>query len=436
MSDDSENNPVQEYYQNMIAGYHVMLYKRWIRPAKCYTEEQKSQLLHLLRSIEDGKPDDTKRLLAGLDPNLQLSFQGGKESLLEFAARQARHPDCVRAVIAAGADIKAPRLILNAINGPNFPLLAELLQAGAELNLAPTDGEVLFDGCRRGPSHLEMLQKAGVSLEMTGTFYQNNKKEITQVTALMFAIALGEVNSVKFLLKAGAKVDARDSRGQTATDWVKTLRSKAKAEKITQLLIDSGATDSGKKSESEATVDFAERSKSEEFKKAIELVKGFTRAAAKPVELSEGKLPGAKSFNLRKVKPMFEFLSEVRNAVVPLNAMAFFSENTYGDGPEEPVLVLLPTTDYREAIVAFETPEGQSIDSHELNKWLTELERAQPFFITHIKPDTVRAVFTTPLAEQEKIAKAIQQICPEVTKITPEFVKKLEQSRELFLWWD
>ncbi len=436
MPEDTPNDPFPQFPQGVIAGYQPMDYKRWIRPSKCYTGEQKFQLLHLLRSIEDGKPDDTKRLQAGLDPNLRLAFQGDTESLLEFAARKARHPDCIRAIVAAGADIKAPRLVLSIMEGQNPQLLDEFLEAGAAWNHGLDDWGHVFEACRRGPDHLEMLQKAGVSLEMTGTFYQNNKKDITKVTALMFAVALGEVGSVKFLVKAGANLDARDSRGHTAMDWVKTLRSKAKAEKIIQLLVAAGAMDSGEQPEPDTSAGFTERSKSEEFKRAVELVKGLAKATAKSVELSEGKLPGAKCFSMRKVKPTREFLSEVRDAVTPLGAMVFFSENTYGDGPEEPILVLLPTTDYREAIIAFETPEGQSIDSLELNKWLTELEQTQPFVITHIKPDTVRAVFTTPLVDAERVAKAIQQICPEMTGISPEFVRKLEQSRELHLWWD
>jgi hypothetical protein len=77
------------------------------------------------------------------------------------------------------------------------------------------------------------------------------------------------------------------------------------------------------------------------------------------------------------------------------------------------------------------------VDSYELVDWLHELEETQPFIVTHLAPDLIRAKFTTPLKDAARIAKAIQRICPDVINASmSEVAGHLEKSRELYLWWD
>lgn len=100
-------------------------------------------------------------------------------------------------------------------------------------------------------------------------------------------------------------------------------------------------------------------------------------------------------------------------------------------------LVLVPTTDYTEAIIAFETPEGQSMDCYELVSWLKNLEKDQPFEMTHLAPDLFRARFTTEIKEPLELAKRIEKICGDVINGPLEkFANHMATSRELYLWWD
>jgi hypothetical protein len=128
-------------------------------------------------------------------------------------------------------------------------------------------------------------------------------------------------------------------------------------------------------------------------------------------------------------------LDEVRSKVASLGVLAFLSEDLLRQSC--PCVVLVPAADYREAIIAFETPAGQPMDSYELAAWLADLEKRQPFIITHIASDRIEARFTTRIRDARRLAKAIRKICPDVINEPIENVAKhLEQSRKLYLWWD
>jgi len=251
----------------------------------------------------------------------------------------------------------------------------------------------------------------------------------------MVAAYSGELQIVKLLLTAGADVRAVDAAGNTALASAKISRAKAKAAKIIPLLEEAGATPASGAGSLPKPVDFAARARNPEFRKAINLAKALTKASAKPVELAEGPLLGAQAFRIRSPESAATLLDEIRPKAASLGALAFLSENLYETSV--PYLVIVPTTDYREAIIAFGTPEGQSIDSYELIAWLNQLEKTQPFIMTHLAPDLMRAQFATPLKNSARIAKAIQKICPDViNESVNDVARHLEESRELYLWWD
>src|SRR4051794_27760927 len=136
--DSSTDDFAQLRKEGWIAGYPPWFVSNWIMPAECKTKEHASRLLHLTRSIEDGKPEETRRLLPGINPNLRLAIDGSRtESLLEWAAEKARHPECIRLLIAAGASLKAPNLVWKLVTYRGTELLAEVLRAGADPNAGP-----------------------------------------------------------------------------------------------------------------------------------------------------------------------------------------------------------------------------------------------------------------------------------------------------------
>jgi hypothetical protein len=251
----------------------------------------------------------------------------------------------------------------------------------------------------------------------------------------MIAAYAGQLPIARLLLEAGADVNAVDSEGNTAVAWAKISRAKAKAAKIIPVLEQAGATAAPGAGSLPEPVDFSARSKTPEFKKALALAKAATKSAGKPVELEEGPLAGVRAFRLRDRESAPALLEKIRPEITMLGAFAFISENPFDQ--EGPSLVLVPSGGYRDAVIAYETPAGQSIDCYTLVAWLAKLEKTQPFVITHLAPDLVRARFTTELKDPMALAKAIEKICPDVINAPlATAARALEKSRELYLWWD
>jgi hypothetical protein len=179
--------------QGWIAGYPPWFHQSLIRPTGCKTEGESSRLLRLLRSIEDGKPDDTRQLLEGIDPNLRLAAEvDGSESLLELAAEKASHDDCIRALLEKGASIKAPNLVLNLVAYRKQTLLEEVLAAGADPNSGPSEETRLVTACWDNARAARMLLEAGERMDVTTTVYVTNRKGIKRVSPLMVAAYAGE----------------------------------------------------------------------------------------------------------------------------------------------------------------------------------------------------------------------------------------------------
>jgi hypothetical protein len=437
MSPDSSDDDFSKLLkQGWIAGYAPWFSNVWIAPAKCKTKEKASHLLHLLRSIQDGQLTEMRRLLPRIDPNLHLAVEGQRtESLLEWAAEKAPDSECIRLLVAAGASLNAPTLVYKLVTAGRMDLLPELLQAGADPNAGPDDQNALIAACWSNAKAVRVLLDAGARTDVTTTVWITNKQSVSKVTPLMVASYAGTVHIVKLLLKAGADAKAMDVARNTALAWAKISRAKAKAAKIIPLLEQAGATLGAQSGRMPAPVDFSERAKRPEFQEAISLAKALTKSPAKSVPLADGPLRGARSFRILNAESAVTQLDEIRPKAAALGALAFLSVKLF----ETPVpyLVLVPTTDYREAIIAFETPEGQSIDSYDLIAWLTELEKTQPFIMTHLAPDLIRARFTTPLQDAARLAKAIRRICPDVVNASvSNIARQLQESRELYLWWD
>lgn len=435
-AESSDKNFIELMKQGWIAGYPPWFHKFWTQHAKCKTEEKTSHLLHLLRSIEDGKPEETRRLLPGIDLNLRLALRDQQtESLLEWAAENARHPECIRLLLAAGASVKAPMLVYKLVSARQTELLGELLRAGADPNAGPRGEPALAAACWMEPKIVRLLLAAGARTDATTTLFITNKRRVNKVTPLMSAAYVGQLPIVKLLLEAGADVNAVDSEGNTAVAWAKISRAKAKAAKIIPLLEQAGATAAPNAGSLPEPVDFSARAKTPEFRKALALAKALTKSAGKSVELEEGPLAGVRAFHIRDRESALDLLDKIRPEITALGAFAFISEDL-GE-MNGPSLVLVPTAGYRDALIAFETPVGQSIDSYTLVAWLAKLEKTQPFVVTNLAPDRLQARFTTAIQNPMALAKAIEKICPDViNEPLAAAAGRLEKSRELYLWWD
>lgn len=437
MAPNSSSGDFQQLMsKGWVGGYPPWFANFWIKPANCKTDKQKSRLLHLLRAIESGDLKKTRQLLPGFDPDLRLAVEGTKtESLLEWAAEKSRNRHCIRLIVAAGASIKAPNLINKLLYAGQTDLLSEFLKAGADPNGGVKGANPLISACWDYPKAVQLLLDAGARTEVTTTVHITNSRRVSRVTPLMIAAYAGQWQIARLLLDSGVKIEAKDSEGNTAPDWAKISRAKDKAAKIISLLEKAGATADKSASTLPKLVDFTDRAKTPEFRKALDMARKLTKSAGRPVQLAEGPLPGSHSFPIHKRESALKMLEEMRPKAAALGALAVLSENQFEMAT--PYLVLLPTTDYCQAIIAFETPEGQSIDSYDLIAWLTKLEKTQPFVPTHLAPDLFRARFKTAIRDSRKLAKSIENICSDVINAPLDVVaRQLEKSRELYLWWD
>jgi ankyrin repeat protein len=140
----------------------------------------------------------------------------GDNAALYYATRY-KHLDCLKELIAAGADVKA--LNTNGATALHYAAywgslncLKELIAAGANVNATDNYGwTVLQYAAHRGYlDSLKELIAAGADVNATNKQHGN--------TALHYAARCGYLDCFKELIAAGADVNAKNNRGETALD--------------------------------------------------------------------------------------------------------------------------------------------------------------------------------------------------------------------------
>ena len=179
-------------------------------------------------ALVSGNPEVIKfALKENYNPNAPLILEDFSALLL---AAERGHTECVKALLAAGADIKAQNkygktpLMYAAAEGQTECVKA-LLAAKAEVNAKEKDGQTaLMIAAREGHAEcVKLLLAAGADI---------NAQDKDGKTALMKAAERGHTECVKLLLEAKAEVNAKEKDGWTAlmfaaikgrTKCVKTL---------------------------------------------------------------------------------------------------------------------------------------------------------------------------------------------------------------------
>jgi ankyrin repeat protein len=134
---------------------------------------------------------------------------------LMFAVNK-QHLEIVRTLLKAGADVNAQGdrnrsnawndatpLLLAAQNG-NAEIARLLIEAGADVNASDLAGRTPLM-LARNVEILKLLQRAGVNL---------NARNADGTTALWRAVGLVDERMIRFLIQAGADVNAKDRSGQ------------------------------------------------------------------------------------------------------------------------------------------------------------------------------------------------------------------------------
>jgi FOG: Ankyrin repeat len=252
----------------------------------------------LMHAAAFGNLETLKLLLeAGADVNARNAFDA---TALLWAARD---PDKARLLIEHGANVnirskqgRTPLMVASLRYG-NSPLVALMLAKGADVNakdekrhdtalsLAASVGDVetmrllLAKGAdpltedhlgqtpisqatsSKRPEAVRLLIQSGADVtavsDLTGPPQRNGPTNRARITALHNAAAFGPVEIVQELLKAGAKVNARDSRG--LTPLVFALAADNPSVEIVQALLQAGADANARDTSGETPLDWAEK---------------------------------------------------------------------------------------------------------------------------------------------------------------------------------
>ena len=191
--------------------------------------------------------DEIVKLLiaAGADVN---ALHRTDETVLSDALKSNRlHAEVIQLLLDAEANLHPTPLVgavqaLSTRNTENersegLKVMRMLIEAGADVD-APEQSSgltpLVYAACIGGENRfLDLLLHSGAEINAT--------MDISGITALECAVDMGQIETVKFLIKAGANLEIADKSGKTPLMKARSKHSK-RAEEIMKLLIDAGAT--------------------------------------------------------------------------------------------------------------------------------------------------------------------------------------------------
>ncbi len=164
---------------------------------------------------------DTKRAEALLKTGADLTLRDDQGNTALHLAAQADDPALIDLLLGAGADLEAREDLLEAtplavaVIGRKHRAVAALLKHHPDLSHGSSDGSLLFLAALHGDSAvLKMLAEAGLDLRERMRY-----SGTSNVTALMAAAGIGNVEAVRALLELGVDPNARDAYGDHSLNW-------------------------------------------------------------------------------------------------------------------------------------------------------------------------------------------------------------------------
>jgi len=218
---------------------------------------------------------------------------------LAIAAAYDGSVEIARLMIEKGADVKtvdeSGASVLEIAASVNNLEVARLLAArGADVNTTDQDGYTpLGDAVSAGDRSAELVRllldhgaKVNVSSGDTVEIVKNGKIRIGWMTPLLLAVPQANYEVVEMLVKAGAKVDAKDIRGLTplalavATDHADP--------RIVRFLLENGADPKIVSEDGETALDWARKYRNPEVMRALGLAPEKSPADAAPPAAARG----------------------------------------------------------------------------------------------------------------------------------------------------
>jgi ankyrin repeat protein len=366
------------------------------------------------------------------------------------AATTSGHDEVVKLLLSAGVKVardKKANLTEAAMMG-GIKVVRALLQAGADPNQADEEGFTpLMGAVRAGNAEvIEALLQAGANVNAV------NQENDTALDLAYDNIQAGK-GQAKFLELLGkGELDGETKQA------IATLK-RAQTDEFVELLKKHGgkrAKELGKKAPKpapepkepeEAEVqeaelpNFAKRAAKGTYREAVaEMERIFgSKAIALQAEAEEGShLKGCVSFRVASEAGQ-KILNEHQERLLQRGLSLVRHSQGFSTGKDQ--IALLPTSDWREVLMAMQTNGGNyDLMPEDVVKWLEKLEKEQPFRLTGASHDWCEGVFTEPLKNTRQLAKKMYGFCPDIVDqgvgTVAALARELSKSQKFYFWWD
>lgn len=361
----------------------------------------KSGKTALIWSAQHGLIEVVQTLLsAGADPNRVSKY--GEAALRHAALRQ--NAQVVRLLIAGGADI----------NHRYEPGSIPIDQRGVYCSF----DTALHDAATYGTLEvMSLLIEAGADINAIGA---------GDLTPLVAAVNCRRMDSADLLLKAGAEIRSQDEL------WLAPYR-------------------------------FARAAENPAYRAFVDQVVATSGQPAQPVD----RLPGVFSFRItldpqpeepppsdpveagRRWGENFSrewaeldqkagaILRELSERARQAGFLLFDAGKPIGCGPMTQFVVLLPTSDKYEAMVAFGVhANDQEMNTAEIIRRFRELDAEEPFDLRGVTFDSVDIEFRRLVKDPDGLARRLHEFCHDLADDWAKIAEWLRTGRRIKFWWD
>jgi hypothetical protein len=325
----------------------------------------------------------------------------------------------------------------------------ELLAAGADVNLADSDGETALISAAAQEALVKLLLASGADV---------HRRERDGGDAVYWAVLSGAPGVVRMLLDAGVEANRIYKEGKSLLDVAKERKQAA----IVAMLKDAGAKSAsqleagraaleaeakrekqqqkeGKRKEAADRAILPDFSAAAKSKAYLKMIKRLGEVCGLPVQKPK-EVVGLASCTTTLGKAT-ELQKTHREEFLKGGAYLFrCGRGLFGDDDAE-LLAILPTTDQFQVPPAMRTNganEGKGLA--DVVAGLKAIYAECPFILTKATFDTIEGEFTQPIKNPAKLAKMMYELCSDIvdqgTQTVGKLAKDVKKTRRLFLWWD
>lgn len=400
---------------------------------------------------------------------LILACEKGAVEVAEFLLEQGAN--------AATTNRDRETALMKAAAAGSLPLVRLCLEQGVEVNAISKERKTAL-ACAAGASHYVEVNKDAPNASVRsyreyrddGSCWEWGPLPETQILAIVQALLQagadpnvdncgttplieaaknGQLCVLEALLTAGARLEVRDSSGDTAASLAKLYNQ----QNVLSFLRSYTGTDLSEFETCEAEADqddgddqerwgeelpqpdFSEAAQNSDYQQAVNELAELCGGTP----ISHGNAPGWFSIHVNSKRRLDIDIETLQQQFLERACFVYEPDRYYGNGPKK--LCILPTTDKYEVIAWHQTNGcNYGIGPGYVVQWLRELEAEQSFILTCIAHDTLAGRFLTPIADPEELAERMYDFCPDIVDqgcgSVEILAESLSSSDHLFFWWD